>query len=302
MWGARSKLDTVSCSRIAEKSVPSSTRLRRIAVAIALVAVVAASLSAAGTAAASENGAVYVNESSGYVEFIDQEGTRNATDQQANVVGTAVDLDDDGNDQYVYPGDEPAPSVEILEPVDAEYEDEVTLKVRAESSSVSVDEWYYRVDGDETGFDGSPQSLTGLSRGSHTVTVRAVNAGEAGKSSETFRSETFQVARADPDEAETAPQTTPRTATPTPRTATPTPRTAATATPAPTATPTPTPTPATAPAATPTPTTTPTTVSTSTTAATGAEQAGSLNWVFPLLVLVTIAIAVVAVRRLSREE
>ena len=210
------------------------------------------------------------------------------------------------NGQYVYPGDETAPSVEILEPADAEYEDEVTLDVRADEP---IDEWYYSVDGEETRFDGSRQLLTDLSRGSHTITVRAVNAGgEGGRSSETFR-----VAGDDPDEAEAAQTTATPTPTATPRRATAPSQTAATATPAPTATPTPTP--ATAPpatASTPTPTTasnttsTPTTASTaestSATATTGAEQAGSLNWVFPLLVLVVIAIAVFAVRQRDREE
>ena len=203
------------------------------------------------------------------------------------------------NGQYVYPGDETAPSVEILEPVDTEYENEVTLDVRADEP---IDEWYYSVDGEETRFDGSRQLLTDLSRGSHTITVRAVSAGgEGGRSSETFR-----VAGDDPDEAEAA-QTTPQTATATSQTA---PRTA---TPAPTATPTPTPatappdttstpTPTTTSNTTSTPTATSTTASTSTTATTGAEQAGSLNWMFPLLVLVVIAIAVFAVRQRDREE
>ena len=224
------------------------------------------------------------------------DGTGEAIEPDASVGIVATHFAQRVNDYYVYPGDDTAPSVEILEPVDTEYEDGVPIDVRTDEP---IDEWYYSVDGGpETKFDGPQQLLTDLSRGSHTITVRAVDfEGDDGEASETF-----QVARDDPDEAEAA-QTTPQTPTPTPQTA-------ATATPAPTATPTPTP--ATAPAATPTPattsnaTSTPTATSTaestSTTATAGAEQAGSLNWVFPLLVLVVIAIAVVAVRQLDREE
>jgi hypothetical protein len=220
------------------------------------------------------------------------DGTGEAIEPDASVGVVATHFAQRVNDYYEYPGDDTAPSVEILEPADTEYEDEVPIDVRTDEP---IDKWYYSVDGNETQFDGPQQLLTDLSRGSNTITVRVVDF----EGKEDTASETFQVTRADPpDESEAAPQTTPQTAT------------AATATPAPTATPTPTP--ATAPAATPTPTTTSNTTSTPTatstaestsnTATTGAEQAGSLNWVFPLLVLVVIAIAVFAVRQRDREE
>ena len=178
------------------------------------------------------------------------------------------------------------PTGSSISTLGAEYEDGVPLVVDADEP---IDEWYYSVDGgsrdSRVKFDGSRQLLTGLSKGSYTITVEGVDT----DGQDDTASETFQVTRTDPDEAETQP----RTATPTPTPA---------ATPTPTTAPAATPTPTTTPNTTLTPTTTPTTVSTSTTEATGAEEAGSLNWVFPLLVLVVIAIAVVAVRQRNREE